>query len=182
MRRASDSRKRRAGERFASTRHVNPLATFLLLQLGACADTHEVPLADGGADSGAPDAGLFVAPGNLWAQAACEDDGTVRFLAEIYLEPVPADCTPSASVDALLLIGIDRWDGRPGTFPLGAETPRGRAQIGLAPPGPPETPTGTLVVEAFELGHPRFMSWDSDLGSGRIDLGLCGRFDMLPCR
>jgi hypothetical protein len=142
-----------------------------------------VPGLDGGrSDAGPADAGLTVAPQNLWAQASCEDDGTIRFLAEIYLEPVPSDCTPAPSVTELLLIGIDRWDGRPGTFQLGAEGPRGRAQIALTPSSDPEAPNGTLVVEPFEGSRPRFMSWTSEIGSGRVDLGLCGRFDMLPCR
>jgi hypothetical protein len=156
------------------------LALALLVAPG-CATDHTRVAADAGVardSASAPDAGLTVPPESLWAQVTCEDGGTARLFVEVYPDGVVSECVPEASITDLIVLGIDGWDGLAGSFVLGEPSPRGRAGLGVGISSDP--PTGTLTVEPFDE-RPHFVSWDSSAGEGRVDLGLCGRIERLPC-
>ena len=132
-------------------------------------------LEDGG---GAPDAGFTVPAGQSFSQVRCDERGTT-FYAEIWPTVDGAECAPPPDIsEELLILGIDGWDGSAGTFIMGESSPRGTARGGTGASAEPVT--GTITIEPFPA-TPEVLSWDLSVGSGRVDLRTCGRFEMFPC-
>ncbi|WP_437707144.1 hypothetical protein WMF45_25810 [Sorangium sp. So ce448] len=123
--------------------------------------------------------GWTVPPDRVYSHIECGDEaaGTTLFME---ISPRGSSCLPAPDVlDDVLVFGIVRWDGQPGTFTLGVETPHGMAQAarGLQP----DRLTGTLTIVPY-VGTPSVVAWDLSVGAGRTDLSVCGRFDDFPCR
>ncbi|WP_437605142.1 hypothetical protein WMF20_28670 [Sorangium sp. So ce834] len=118
----------------------------------------------------------MVPPGQIFSQTSCGGGGLVLFV-EIWPDAVSA-CTPSPRLNPedVLVVGIGGWDGQPGTFTVGVETPQGtaRAMIGI------DEVEGTITVEPF-VGTPSGLSWDLSVGSGSTDLATCGHFEVTSC-
>ncbi|CAN94756.1 hypothetical protein predicted by Glimmer/Critica [Sorangium cellulosum So ce56] len=118
-------------------------------------------------------------PDRVYSYIDCGDEpaGSTLF---VEISPRGSGCLPAPDVvDDVLVFGIVRWDGQPGTFTLGVETPHGMA---LASRGLQPNPlTGTLTIEPY-AGAPSAIAWDLSVGAGRTDLSVCGRFDDFPCR
>ena len=120
-----------------------------------------------------------VPPDRVFSYVDCDyaDKGTLLFV-EVWKEGSACSAPPQA-VDGILVLGIEGWDGQPGTFTLGVETPQGKAGAGMSPLMS-EDIAGTLTVETF-VGTPSAISWDLSVGAGRTDLSACGNFDAFPC-
>lgn len=120
-----------------------------------------------------------VPPDRTYSHIDCGDDPAAPTLfVEIW--PEGSGCLASATlVEDVLVFGIQRWDGQPGTFTLGVETPHGTARAGMV--SQPDPITGTLTVEPY-VGRPSAVAWDLSVGAGRTDLSVCGHFDDFPCR
>ncbi|WP_437540637.1 hypothetical protein WME97_24950 [Sorangium sp. So ce367] len=133
----------------------------------------------GGSDtsSSSSSPGWTVPPDRVYSHIDCEPAGSTLL---VELSPRSSGCVPAADVlDDVLVFGIVRWDGQPGTFTLGVETPHG---VALAARGlQPDLVTGTLTIEPY-VGTPSAIAWDLSVGAGRTDLSVCGRFDDFPCR
>lgn len=138
----------------------------------------------GGADAGGADAGAADAaaewthdPGETYSSIMCKDDGMQLFV-ELWPPSAQSACVPDPAVSDVLVLGIEGWDGEPGTFVLGEETEHGTAQAGYSLSLDPLE--GTLTVEPF-AETPQWISWELSVDSGRTDLGLCGKFSKFPC-
>lgn len=136
-------------------------------------------------DAGPGDAGprWTVPPGQIYSYTSCEEDGLFLYV-EIGPDAGPI-CVPTPDVDGVLVMGIRGWDGQPGTFIIGAETPQGTAHAGFEF----DKVEGKITVEPFG-GVPTGFSWDLSVGSvgsvrtdlaGRADLAVCGRFEVTSC-
>ncbi|WP_437739014.1 hypothetical protein WME73_25545 [Sorangium sp. So ce302] len=123
--------------------------------------------------------GWTVPPDRVYSYIDCGDE-TADSTLFVEISPRGSGCLPAADVlDDVLVFGIVRWDGQPGTFTLGVETPHGMA---LAARGlQPDPLIGTLTIEPY-VGTPSAIAWDLSVGAGRTDLSVCGRFDDFPCR
>jgi hypothetical protein len=118
-------------------------------------------------------------PGRTYSSVYCHDDG-VQLFVEIWPETaVFADCMAEAGIGDVLVLGILSWDGQPGTFVVGQETPAGTAGAGWTS-YPIEAGQGTITVEPF-TDTPGWISWDLDTHAGRTDLSVCGHFPQFPC-
>jgi hypothetical protein len=106
---------------------------------------------------------------------SCADDGGALLFVEVW-PSAPSACVPPPRVEEVLVLGVDGWNGQPGTFVVGEETPNGLA---MASSGT-EPVTGTITIEPFVL-TPSVIAWDLSVGSGRTDLGVCGKLDDFPC-
>ncbi|WP_437898486.1 hypothetical protein [Sorangium sp. So ce124] len=168
-----------------------------LLFASACDSTVIVPedghgaSGGGGGGTSAPGAGSSdtssssspavwtVPPDRTYSHIDCGDElANPTLFVEIW--PDGSGCLAPATIeDDVLVFGIVRWDGQPGTFTLGVETPHGVAQaaMGLQP----DPITGTLTVEPY-VGAPSAIAWDLSVGAGRTELSICGHFDGFPCR
>ncbi|WP_437720446.1 hypothetical protein [Sorangium sp. So ce861] len=129
-------------------------------------------------DAGPGDAGpsWVVPPGQTFSQTRCGGGGLVLFV-EIWPDAGSA-CAPPPELNPedVLVMGIGGWDGQPGTFIVGVETPQGtaRATMGI------DEVEGKITVEPF-VGTPSRLSWDLSVGSGSTDLAACGRFEVTSC-
>ncbi|WP_437933673.1 hypothetical protein [Sorangium sp. So ce341] len=99
----------------------------------------------------------------------------------LFIEIWPAAssaCAPSPELNPedVLVMGIVDWDGQPGTFVVGVETPQGTAR---AMRGADEV-EGKITVQPF-VGTPSGLSWDLSVGTGSTDLAACGRFEVTSC-
>jgi hypothetical protein len=121
-----------------------------------------------------------VPPDRGYSSVICGDEPYEPMLfVEIW--PVGAGClAPPDLWDGIILLGIQKWDGSPGTFTVDVETPHGVAIAGLSDLSD-EVITGTITVEPFE-GAPSAISWDLSIGAGRTDLSVCGHFENFPCK
>ncbi|WP_437742673.1 hypothetical protein WMF39_45305 [Sorangium sp. So ce1504] len=138
------------------------------------------PGAGGGdASSSSSSPGWTVPPDRTYSHIDCDDDpADPTLFVEIW--PAGSGClAPATIVDDVLVFGILRWDGQPGTFTLGVETPHGMAQAGMV--SQPDPITGTLTIEPY-VGTPSAIAWDLSVDAGRTDLSVCGHFDAFPCR
>jgi hypothetical protein len=119
-----------------------------------------------------------VPPDRTYSHIACgdEEDEPLLFI-EIW--PAGENCIAQPTVEDVLVLGILNWDGEPGTFVLGVETPHGTAQAGMSGLSLERT-TGTITVEPY-VGTPSAIAWDLSIGAGRTDLSVCGHFDDFPC-
>lgn len=152
----------------------------ILVTATGCARSRELLTSDAGTATDAPapiDAARVTVPaGQIAAWTRTDDRDGLTLVIEVWDRAV-SDCVPPADVssDGVLLLAIMGWDRTAGTWRIGEETEHG---IAAAARGLGDEPaTGTLTLEPFDAS-PRFVSWDLDaLGSGRADLGLCGRFD-----
>ncbi|WP_437592319.1 hypothetical protein [Sorangium sp. So ce1000] len=136
---------------------------------------------DGSSDtsSSSSSPGWTVPPDRIYSHIVCHDEPADSTLY-VEISPMASSCQPEATlVDDLLVFGIVRWDGQPGTFTLGVETPHGMAQALLG--SRLDALTGTLTIEPY-VGTPSAVAWDLSVGAGRTDLSVCGRFDDFPCR
>ncbi|WP_437821209.1 hypothetical protein [Sorangium sp. So ce1078] len=129
-------------------------------------------------DAGPGDAGpsWMVPPGQTFSYTNCNESGLVLFV-EIWPDAVSAcSAPPNVNPEDVLVMGIAGWDGQPGTFIVGVETPQGtaRARIGL------DEVEGKITIEPF-VGTPSGLSWDLSVGSGSTDLATCGHFEVTPC-
>ncbi|XYI03660.1 hypothetical protein ACMHYB_29400 [Sorangium sp. So ce1128] len=129
-------------------------------------------------DAGPGDAGpsWTVPPGQTFSETSCEEGGLLLFV-EIWPDAGSA-CVPTPDVEDVLVMGIEGWDGQPGTFIVGVETPQGTAHavfdLGI------DEVYGKITVEPF-VGTPSGLSWDLSVGSGSTDLAVCGRFEVTSC-
>ncbi|WP_434042910.1 MULTISPECIES: hypothetical protein [Sorangium] len=123
--------------------------------------------------------GWTVPPDRTYSHIECDDESAD---ATLYVEISPAatGCLPPGDVgDDVLVFGLQRWDGQPGTFTLGVETPHGMAYAVMG--FPDDSLTGTITIEPY-VGTPSAIAWDLSVGAGRTDLSVCGRFNDFPCR
>ncbi|WP_437964340.1 hypothetical protein WMF04_32090 [Sorangium sp. So ce260] len=129
-------------------------------------------------DAGPGDAGpsWTVPPGQTFSETICKEDGLLLFV-EIWPDAGSA-CVPTPYVQGVLVMGIGGWDGKPGTFIVGVETPQGTARA-LFESGIDKV-EGKITVEPF-VGTPSGFSWDLSVGSGSTDLSTCGRFEVTSC-
>ncbi len=143
---------------------------------GASDDAASGPTTGAGDSSGSSATPPWtVSPEQVFSDVACDDEPL------LFIEVWPAAASacvapPGLDVDDILVLGIEGWDGEPGTFPIDEETPHGvaRAKRGL------DALTGTLTVEPY-VGTPSAISWNLSVGAGRTDLSVCGKLDELPC-
>ncbi|WP_437827444.1 hypothetical protein [Sorangium sp. So ce1153] len=169
-----------------------------LLFASACDSSVIVPeeghgASDGGGDGGTSASGAgssdtsssssspgrTVPPDRTYSRIDCDDEpASSTLFVEIW--PEGSGCgDPPANADGVLVLGLLRWDGQPGTFTLGVETPHGMAQAGMGFELDPLT--GTLTIEPY-VGRPSAIAWDLSVGAGRTNLSVCGHFDDFPCR
>ena len=120
-----------------------------------------------------------VPPDRVYSYVDCEYQDVGTLLA-VEVWDLGAACAPPPPSDSVLVLGIVGWDGQPGTFTVGVETPQGLGLAGKAPLMSDEI-TGTITVEPF-VGTPSGIAWDLSVGAGRTDLSVCGQFDAFPCR
>ncbi|WP_437547463.1 hypothetical protein WME97_45955 [Sorangium sp. So ce367] len=115
-----------------------------------------------------------VPPGQTFSYTSCEESGLLLFV-EIWPD-AGSVCVPTPEVQDVLVVGIAGWDGQPGTFIVGVETPQGtaRAVFGI------DEVEGKITVEPF-VGSPSGFSWDLSIGSGSTDLAACGEFEVTSC-
>jgi hypothetical protein len=109
----------------------------------------------------------------------CQDDGTVAWLAEIYVLEAIDGCVPPFDVDPqeILHIGISDWDGEAGVFTPGSD--------GSMAMWHTESLSGTVVVEVSAPYYPASIEYDLvgevDQLTGSIDLEPCSFVDPPPC-
>ncbi|WP_437905694.1 hypothetical protein WME95_46775 [Sorangium sp. So ce327] len=115
-----------------------------------------------------------VPPGQAFSYTSCEEGGLLLFV-EIWPDAGPV-CVPTPDAQDVLVVGITGWDGQPGTFIVGVETPQGtaRAVFGI------DKVEGKITVEPF-VGSPSGFSWDLSVGSGSTDIAACGEFEVTSC-
>jgi hypothetical protein len=160
--------------------------------MAACGTSHPVADVDAGigdsgstpSDAGRLDAGsvdggqaVTVDPGWTYSSVSCDPERGMTLMVEIWNE-AKGECVPDPGAIDVLVLGVDRWDGRSGVFEVGVSTPRGRA--GASRSGGSVDVTGTIVIEPFD-DTPRFVAWDLSIDEGRADLSRCGRFEAYPC-
>lgn len=163
--------------------HFVALSVLLLGGCGAVAPEEAKP-DSGSVDSGAADTApidtgpkLAAPREQTWAEVTREEKEPTRFRLLIEVWPKSdGTCAPPPDVSAdYRIIGVMRWDGRAGVFPLGLDTPGGRAMFGVGT----ESAKGTFTIEPY-TDKPRFVSYDTDLaGKGILDISRCGNFDAL---
>jgi len=119
-----------------------------------------------------------VPPDRVYSYLDCENANEGPLLFVEVLED-GGGCAPPPNVTDVLVLGIARWSGQPGTFTVGVPTPQGEALAALAPLGP-DGISGTITIEPF-VGSPGAIAWDLSVGAGRTDLSVCGNLDDYPC-
>jgi hypothetical protein len=123
-------------------------------------------------------AGWTVAPDRTFSYVDCDSQNAAPLLfVEIWADGV--GCVANPGLTDVLVLGITGWDGQPGTFTVGVETPQGLAHATTTSLGPDPIP-GTITVEPF-VGTPGAIAWDLSIGAGRTDLSVCGQFEEYPC-
>jgi hypothetical protein len=154
--------------------------------LGCASVAPEEAKPDVGVDTGAVDtrpsevSSPLAAPREqTFAEVTRDRDLPDRYslMVEVYPRSSPT-CAPAADVspDSVHLIVLDRWDGSAGVFPLGEETPHGRARMAAGREG---MARGTFTIEAF-ASKPMFVSYDTDVaGKGVLDISRCAKFEAL---
>jgi len=110
---------------------------------------------------------------------SCQDDGTVSWLVEVYVQGPIDGCAAPVDVDPseVLLVGIDEWDGESGTYEIGNGA--AVAVYGVEPL------TGTFTLEVSAAYEPSAFDYDftgasADL-AGSIHLETCSFVDEMPC-
>lgn len=112
------------------------------------------------------------------SMVGCQDDGTIAWLVEVYVQMPIDGCVPPADIDpsTLLLIGVDDWDGESGSFEVGADA---SASYDVAPL------SGTVDLEVSAQWHPSTLEYDLTSPStrlvGSVYLETCSYVDEPPC-
>jgi hypothetical protein len=136
-------------------------------------DTATLTATDTNADSSAGDETT-----SSISMVGCQDDGTVSWLVEVYVQMPIDGCVPPADIDpsTILLIGIDDWDGEAGSFDVGADA---IASYDVEPL------TGTIDLEVAAPYHPSTLEYEltgpRTKLTGSLYLETCSYVDEPPC-
>jgi hypothetical protein len=124
---------------------------------------------------GAPE--WTVWPGQTWAATHCDEQGKKDLLIELW-SSAEAECVPPASVGDVAVLGLEDWDGTPGTFVFWEQTEHGRAGGSLGLSG--GQPNGWLTIEPYR-DTPGWVEWEMGGVPGRTDLSVCGQWQDFEC-
>lgn len=112
------------------------------------------------------------------SMVGCQDDGTIAWLVEVYVEMPIDGCVPPPDIDpsSLLVVGVDDWNGEAGSYEVGDEA---MASYELEPL------TGSIDLQVSSPWHPSRLDYElagtTTKLTGSIDLETCSYVDEPPC-